>query len=203
MNIGLRARLSQRYLLKYFAAGVWMVSLGSYMNKALGFDSIFGKAYSMVGFATIIATLFVGVIADCFFDAAKVLSVISFDAGISLFWISSVTTSESILLFDGTFAPSHYARKSPMLKYIFGIAKTRFSDLINWRFVRNILRIDPSFNRGPFPPGAGREFAEHTGTHRSSLGQLDRTSRKWLVSAAGDSSTIFVNRNLRMGREYA
>ena len=98
MNIGLRARLSLMYLLKYFAAGVWMVSLGSYMSKTLGFDSIIGEAYSMVGFATILATLFVGVIADRFFDAAKVLAVMSFGAGISLFWISSVTTSESMFL---------------------------------------------------------------------------------------------------------
>ena len=64
MPFRLRAQLSFMYFVKYFAAGVWMVSLGTYMSKTLAFGSIIATSYSMVGFATIIATLFVGMVAD-------------------------------------------------------------------------------------------------------------------------------------------
>lgn len=98
MPHALRARLSLIFLTQYFAAGSWIVSLGSYMSKTLGFDSIIATAYSMVGFATIAATLFVGVIADRYLSAQKVLSVLSFGSAATLFWLSAITQSHDLFL---------------------------------------------------------------------------------------------------------
>ncbi len=98
MPFRLRAQLSLLFFIKYFAAGVWMVSLGTYMSKTLAFDSIIATSYSMVGFATIIATLFVGMVADRYFDAKKVLTVLSIAAALSLFWLSGISGSKSVFL---------------------------------------------------------------------------------------------------------
>lgn len=98
MKRALRARLSLLFFGQYFAIGAWLVSLGSYMSKTLAFDSIIAETYSMVGFATIIATLFVGVIADRYFDAQKVLAVLSLGAAASLLWLSTITQSQGMFL---------------------------------------------------------------------------------------------------------
>lgn len=98
MKPTLRLRLSLIFVTQYFAAGAWIVSLGSYMSKTLGFDSIIAIAYSMVGFATIAATLFVGVIADRYFDARKVLAALSLGSSATLFWLSEITQSHTVFL---------------------------------------------------------------------------------------------------------
>lgn len=98
MQFAMRARLSALFFGQYFAIGSWMVSLGTYMSKSLGFDAIIAETYSMVGFATIAATLFVGVIADRFFDATKVLATMSICASASLFWMSTITHAPNVFI---------------------------------------------------------------------------------------------------------
>ena len=118
MPFRLRAQLSLMYFIKYFAAGVWMVSLGTYMNKTLKFDSIIATSYSMVGFATIIATLFVGMVADRYFDAKKVLAVLCIGAAVSLFWISSISHSQGIFLAAMLIHCMFYISSVPLLSAI-------------------------------------------------------------------------------------
>lgn len=118
MRLMMRTRLSLVFLTQYFAAGAWMVSLGAYMSKTLAFDAIIAAAYSMVGFATIGATLFVGVIADRFFNAQKVLSVLSFGAAGSLLWLSTVKTSPNLFLGVMLLHCVFYVSAIPMLATI-------------------------------------------------------------------------------------
>ncbi len=118
MPFRLRAQLSLMYFVKYFAAGVWMVSLGTYMSKALEFDSIIATSYSMVGFATIIATLFVGMVADRYFDAKRVLSMLSIGASLSLFWISRISDSKSVFLAGMLIHCMFYISSIPLLSAI-------------------------------------------------------------------------------------
>lgn len=98
MDLTTRMRLSALFLLQYFAAGSWIVSLGTYMSKTLGFDAIIALAYSMVGFATIIATLFVGVVVDRFLEAQKVLAGLAFGSALTLGGLSLVTHSQQLFL---------------------------------------------------------------------------------------------------------
>lgn len=114
----LRAQLSLMYFVKYFAAGVWMVSLGTYMSKTLAFDSIIATSYSMVGFATIIATLFVGMVADRYFDAKRVLSVLSIGASLTLFWISQISQSKGVFLAGMLIHCMFYISSIPLLSAI-------------------------------------------------------------------------------------
>jgi nucleoside transporter len=91
--MSIRSRLSIVFLVQYFAAGSWIVSLSAYMSKTLGFDAIIASAYSMIGVATIGATLFIGVVVDRFLEAQRVLSFLAFGAAISLFLLSLITNS--------------------------------------------------------------------------------------------------------------
>ena len=118
MPLRLRIQLSLMYFLKYFAAGVWMVSLGTYMSRTLEFDSIIATSYSMVGFATIIATLFVGMIADRYFDAKRVLTVLSVGAALSLLWIAGISGSKNVFLVAMLVHCMFYISSVPLLAAI-------------------------------------------------------------------------------------
>jgi nucleoside transporter len=118
MPFRLRAQLSLLFFVKYFAAGVWMVSLGTYMSKTLVFDSIIATSYSMVGFATIIATLFVGMVADRYFDAKKVLMALSIAASASLFFLSGITESKTIFLIAMLIHCMFYISSVPLISAI-------------------------------------------------------------------------------------
>lgn len=118
MPFGLRTRLSLMYFVKYFAAGVWMVSLGTYMSRTLAFDSIIATAYSMVGFATIAATLFVGMVADRYFDAKRVLSALSIGSALSLFWIAQISESKTVFLVGMLIHCMFYISSIPLLSAI-------------------------------------------------------------------------------------
>ncbi|MDH7638348.1 MFS transporter [Sphingomonas oryzagri] len=109
-----KLRLSIMMFAQYFAWGVWLVPLGTYMSKGLGFDTIIGAAYGMVGIATVLSTLFVGMIADRFMAAEKLLGILSICAGAALFWVSTVTASPSLFLFGLLLHFLFYASTIPL-----------------------------------------------------------------------------------------
>ncbi len=109
-----KLRLSIMMFAQYFAWGVWLVPLGTYMSKGLGFDTIIGAAYGMVGIATVLSTLFVGMIADRFMAAEKLLGILSICAGAALFWVSTITASPSIFLFGLLLHFLFYASTIPL-----------------------------------------------------------------------------------------
>lgn len=118
MPVRLRVQLSLMYFVKYFAAGVWMVSLGTYMSRTLAFDSIVATSYSMVGFATIIATLFVGMVADRYLDAKKVLAVLCLGAAASLLWLAEIVDSKNAFLVAMLIHCMFYISSVPLLAAI-------------------------------------------------------------------------------------
>lgn len=98
MTLFLRSRLSALFFIQYLATGSWFVTLGTYMSKSLGFDAIIGTAYGMIGLATILSTLFVGMLADRYFAAEKLLAGFMVAGGISLYWLSTIEHSRPLFL---------------------------------------------------------------------------------------------------------
>lgn len=91
MTINTKVQLSIMMFFQFFIWGVWYVTMGTYLNE-IGFDgSEIGSAYSTVNLAAIIAPLFVGMIADRFFDGQKVLGVLHLAGGVILYWASTMT----------------------------------------------------------------------------------------------------------------
>jgi len=78
--------------LQYYVWGSWYVTMGTYMTTKLGSSGIqIGAAYSALAIATMISPFFVGMIADRFFAAQKVMGILHLLGGALLFLASRVT----------------------------------------------------------------------------------------------------------------
>ena len=91
MPFSIRLRLSVLMLLQYFIWGAWYVTMGTYLFKALNANALqIGSAYANLSIAAIISPFFVGLVADRFFSAQKVLGVLHITGAIVLYIISSI-----------------------------------------------------------------------------------------------------------------
>lgn len=91
MVFRVRLQLSTMMFLQFFAWGTWYVTLGTYL-AAIGFSGTdIGNAYSAAAWAALVSPLFVGLIADRFFAAQRVLGVLHLLAAGCLFWASTLS----------------------------------------------------------------------------------------------------------------
>ena len=97
MNTLLRTKLSIMMFLQFFIWGAWFVTLGTYLGKGLGFDGLkIGAAYSTMPWGALLAPLFVGMVADRFFNAERVLAVCHL-IGAGLLLLAARTTDATAL----------------------------------------------------------------------------------------------------------
>jgi nucleoside transporter len=94
----LQLRLSLMMFMLYFMFGSWFVTLGTYMSKGLTFDAIIGMAYGTQGFAAVLSTLIVGVIADRYVPAQKMLGLLAAVSGVLLLLLARIDTSPNVFL---------------------------------------------------------------------------------------------------------
>ncbi len=91
MNIKIQVQLSIMMFFQFFVWGAWYVTMSTYLLE-IGFDGInVGAAYSTINWGAIVAPFIVGMIADRFFAAEKLMSVLHIVGGIILWLIASVT----------------------------------------------------------------------------------------------------------------
>lgn len=81
MNTRLRFHLSLMMFLQFFIWGAWFTTLGLCLNVN-GMGSIIGDAYGTAPIAAIIAPLFLGLIADRFFQSQVVMGVLMLVGGV-------------------------------------------------------------------------------------------------------------------------
>lgn len=77
MNTSIRFRLSLMMFLNFFIWGAWFVTLGTFLSNnlsATGAES--GRVFSTQSWGAIIAPFFIGLIADRFINAEKILGVL-------------------------------------------------------------------------------------------------------------------------------
>lgn len=83
--------LSLMMFLEYFVWGSWYVTMGTYMSENLGSSGVqIGAAYGALAIATMISPFFVGMIADRFFAAQRIMGVLHLLGGALLFLATQV-----------------------------------------------------------------------------------------------------------------
>jgi len=77
MTAGIRVKLSTMMFLEFFIWGAWFVTMGTYLTKGLhSTDVQSATAYATQSFGAIIAPFIIGLIADKYFSAQKILGVL-------------------------------------------------------------------------------------------------------------------------------
>src|SRR5678815_4356722 len=98
MKLSTGVQLSVMMFLQYFIWGAWYVTMGTYMGehfKEEGIDKTIGQAYSALAIATMISPFFVGMIADRFFSAQRIMGLLHLLGAVLLFLATKVTNSSA------------------------------------------------------------------------------------------------------------
>lgn len=91
-NTGLFFRLSLMMFLQFFIWGAWFVTMGTYLSRTIGASDVEnGMAYGTQSLGAIIAPFIIGLVADRFFSAQKILGVIHLVGAALLYFIAQQT----------------------------------------------------------------------------------------------------------------
>ncbi len=95
MNASVKIKLSVMMFLEFFIWGAWFVTLGTYLLTNLKTSATeVGVAYLTQSIGAIVAPFIIGLIADKYFSAQKILGVLHLIGG-ALLWLSSTATDFS------------------------------------------------------------------------------------------------------------
>src|SRR5690606_26897301 len=97
MNTGIRIKLSFMMFLEFFIWGAWFVTLGTFLSqnlKATGLET--ANVFSTQSWGAIIAPFIIGLIADKYFNAEKILGVLHIAGAILMY---QMYTSTDITVF--------------------------------------------------------------------------------------------------------
>ena len=87
MTVTTRVKLSTMMFLEFFIWGAWFVTMGTYLTKTLSATGVQnGNAYATQSWGAIIAPFIIGLIADRFFSAQKVLGILHLTGAALLYY---------------------------------------------------------------------------------------------------------------------
>jgi len=98
MKLRTGIQLSLMMFLQYFIWGAWYVTMGTYMGehfKETGIDNSIGQAYSALAIATMISPFFIGMIADRFFAAQRIMGILHLLGAVLLFLATKIDNSST------------------------------------------------------------------------------------------------------------
>ncbi len=91
MTKSISVRLGAMMFLQFFVWGTWYVTMGTYLSK-IGFDGLdIGAAYSTVNWGAILSPFIIGMIADRFFNAERVMGFIHVIGAVMLWYMPTLT----------------------------------------------------------------------------------------------------------------
>lgn len=143
-----RYQLMAMMFLLYFIWGSWYGQMSKYMFNTLHATGVqVGGAYAAFSIAMIIAPFFVGMIADRYFAAQKVLGVLSLAGAVLLYVLTGITNADTffwvILAYCITFAPTMALTTSIAMQHVQDTEKDfptiRVMGTVAWIIVSNII----------------------------------------------------------------
>jgi nucleoside transporter len=103
MTTGIRVKLSSMMFLEFFIWGAWFVTMGTYLTKTLSATGTQNAgAYATQSLGAIIAPFIIGLIADRYFSAQKILGVLHLLGAALLYYGSKAPDFQSF--YPGIFA---------------------------------------------------------------------------------------------------
>ncbi|MBO9573453.1 MAG: nucleoside permease [Chitinophagaceae bacterium] len=111
MKVAGSSSLSFMMFLEYFVWGSWYVTMGTYMSANLESSGVqIGAAYSALAIATMISPLFVGIIADRYFSAQKLMGTLHLLGALMLFLATKIENNTAfywvILVYSLLYMPT-------------------------------------------------------------------------------------------------
>jgi len=151
-----RIQLSAMMFLQFFIWGSWYVTMKVYLQTVLNASDVqVGAAYGAMAIATIFSPFFVGMIADKFFPAQRMLGILHLMGAMILYYITMVRNPDSfywiLLLYSLIYAPtlalcnsiSFHQMQDPGKQF----ASIRVLGTIGW--IATGWLIDKVFHLGP------------------------------------------------------
>lgn len=136
MKLTTRVQLSAMMFMEFFIWGGWFVTMGTYLSKSIGATDVQnGLAYGTQSLGAIIAPFVIGLIADKFFSAQKILGVLHLAGAGLMYFISTKEDFASfyplLLIYMICFMPTLALVNSVTLKQIKN-AEKEFSFIRVW-----------------------------------------------------------------------
>ncbi len=148
MKLNTRLQLMAMMFIQFFCWGAWYGQMSKYLFTQLNATGEqVGNAYTAFSIAMIIAPFFVGMIADRYFAAQKVLAILNILGAIILYFLTKVTDAGEffwyILAYCLTFAPTIALTSSIAMRHIKSAEKDfpsiRVMGTISWIVVTNLV----------------------------------------------------------------
>lgn len=148
MSLSTRLQLSAMMFLQFFMWGAWYGQVTKYMEKSMGATGVQqGAAFATFSLAMLAAPFFVGMIADRYFAAQRVLGILNLLGAAVLYWLTSVNDPDQffwvLLVYCLTFAPTLALTSSIAMQQMRSPEKEfpgiRVLGTIAWIVVTNII----------------------------------------------------------------
>jgi len=168
MQNAIKAKLSAMMFFQFFIQGSWYVTMGTYLGRTLEFTGVqIGLAYSTAAIAAIISPVIVGMIADRFFSANRVLAFLNIVGALLLYGLTKIESFSLffpvLLLYSICFMPTMSLTNSISFANLRDTAKEfskiRLFGSFGWigsGLLISALKIEPYST--PFLIGAGVSF---------------------------------------------
>jgi NHS family xanthosine MFS transporter len=152
--MSIKLRLTIMNFFQFFVWGIWLISLGGYMGQFFGPNEggtiglSIGRTYGSMGWASLFMPALLGIIADKYFSAQKVLGLAHIVAGIAIFYATKATTSTEMYwvifatscFYMPTIALNNSVSYAVLNKYSFDVQKT-FTPIRVWGTVGFIIAM--------------------------------------------------------------
>ncbi|WP_031456564.1 nucleoside permease [Flavobacterium chungangense] len=152
MNIKLRLTIMNFF--QFFVWGIWLISLGGYMGQVFGplegssIGLSIGRTYGSMGWASLFMPALLGIIADKYLSAQKVLGISHIIAGVAIYFATRATNSTEMYwiifatscFYMPTIALNNSVSYAVLNKFSFDVQKT-FTPIRVWGTVGFIIAM--------------------------------------------------------------